>query len=221
MNRWPSLNDVHDKEQANGTDQQLQKTPDRQEEFYDISKVARVLDEQEFFGEAGPDTIICQRIWRNTAYLYGLVEATEETSASKVSGRKIGETPYVDWEKAQSGMGTANTKGKHPTAQPTKISLYNLVWIRDELLEKSWNVAFEDRTKIRKIWEVGTETVLVQTAIQLKGDVITRIFQQIAEKDPGNIMKVHQQSIQTAMGMWSNIIDAVIRFVEVVTRRAG
>ena len=214
LNRWALIGDAgagHDSHQA----------PDRKEEFYDISKSARVLDEQAFFGEAGPDKIICQRIWRNAAYLYGLVEATEEISASKKSGREISEIPYVDWENAQQGEDARGTGNNHPTAQPTKISLYNLVWVRDELLEMAWNVAFEDRAKIRKIWEVGTESVLVQTAIQLEGDVITRVSQQIAEKDPGNIMKVHQHSIETAMGMWSKIIDAVIRFVEVVSKKTG
>ena len=215
LDRWPSLDRLTDKDRAG------ERAPDRKEEFYDISKAARVLDEQAFFGEAGPSRIICQRIWRNAAYLYSLVEATEKTSASRESGRAIAPVPYIDWEHAQATEQRPGARSKIPEAQPTKLSLYNLVWIRDELLEKAWNVAFEDRAKIRKIWEVGTETVLVQTAIQLEGDVITRIAQQLADNDPGNIMKVHQQSIETAMGMWSSIIDAVIRFVEIVSRRAG
>lgn len=218
--RWPSLDRLSRNDQ-NSRDQAGERSPDRKEEFYDISKAARILDEQEFFGNAGPSRIICQRIWRNAAYLYGLVEATEKRSASRQSGRAIGTVPYVDWEHAQATEEHPGADAKTPEAQPTKLSLYNLVWIRDELLEEAWNVAFEDRGKIRKIWEVGTETVLVQTAIQLEGDVITRIAQQLADKDPGNIMKVHQQSIETAMGMWSSIIDAVIRFVDIVSRRAG
>jgi len=122
---------------------------------------------------------------------------------------------YKDWTDTQQNGNITPLK----SAKPTEISLYNLAWIRDEVLERAWDVAFEDRAKIRKIWEAGTETVLVQTAIQLEGDVVTRISRRVSSSDSGGIMKVLQQGIETSIAMWSKIIDAVARFVEVLGKK--
>ena len=194
--------------------QQSTNQPNRPNEFDYMAEFARQIEQHGYFGVAGDDRIICQRIWRNAAYLYSLIVEADNPTGGQAK-RPIKTVKYKDWTDTQQNGNITPLK----SAKPTEISLYNLAWIRDEVLERAWDVAFEDRAKIWKIWEVGTETVLVQTAIQLEGDVVTRISRRVSSSDSGGIMKVHQQGIETSIAMWSKIIDAVARFVEVLGKK--
>ena len=147
---------------------------------------------------------MCQRIWRNSAYLSNLTAKAEAVAAIKP-------VPFVDWlANPDAPPGSQLPAGE--AVLPTRIALENLVWIDDADLEVAWSAPFKDRAKIRKIWEVGVEVVLVQTAIQLEGDVITRISPRLTSgANIDDVMKIHQHSIETSMKMWSRIVDTVAR----------
>lgn len=83
-------------------------------------------------------------------------------------------------------------------------------------------ITARDLLIVRKIWEIGVDPVVAQSSIQLDGDVVTRISRQIAG-DPdraSQILMIHQQGIQTAIGNWKAIIEAASAVVSGLLGRA-
>jgi hypothetical protein len=63
---------------------------------------------------------------------------------------------------------------------------------------------------VRKIWDVGVEEVVAQTAIQLDGDVVSRLSPRVAY-DPERatqLLALHQQGVDTAVGNWRALFEA-------------
>jgi hypothetical protein len=76
------------------------------------------------------------------------------------------------------------------------------------------NVQLNQITTIRKIWEIGTETVLIQTVIQVEGDVITRITPQLIDDHAlsdirETLFNAHRSSIDVGLTHWKNLIGIV------------
>ena len=80
------------------------------------------------------------------------------------------------------------------------------------------NMQLSQITTVRKIWEIGTESVLIQTVIQAEGDVITRITpslidnRNIAEMREA-LLNVHKSSTDMGLTHWKNLIGVVIDLV--------
>ena len=68
--------------------------------------------------------------------------------------------------------------------------------------------------RLRKVWEVGTESVAMQTCIQIDGDVCTRLQPKYAKNDELStmIMTVHQQSVDVSFRMWKELMITVKEF---------
>jgi hypothetical protein len=68
---------------------------------------------------------------------------------------------------------------------------------------------------VHKAWDVGTEMVVMQTSLQVDGDVITRISPSIMSNDPdrygpvdpGFITTVHNSAVTTATAQWRSLFD--------------
>jgi len=68
---------------------------------------------------------------------------------------------------------------------------------------------------VHKAWDVGTETVIMQTSLQIDGDVITRVSPSMMSKDPeqygpvdpGFISLVHNNALATATAQWRSLFD--------------
>jgi hypothetical protein len=67
-------------------------------------------------------------------------------------------------------------------------------------------LAPEQITQIRKAWEIGTERIVMQTVIQIDGDVTTRLWQSFARNPNKTIMEIHNQSISISTEFWSNLV---------------
>lgn len=66
---------------------------------------------------------------------------------------------------------------------------------------------------VRKAWEIGTETVLFQSVIQIDGDVVTRLSPQIGSADRAFLSELHKGSVQTSMARWQAMFDLVCSLV--------
>ncbi len=68
---------------------------------------------------------------------------------------------------------------------------------------------------VHKAWDVGTELVIMQTSLQVDGDVITRLSPSLMSNDPdrfgpvdpGFISMVHNNALTTAMAQWRLLFD--------------
>lgn len=71
----------------------------------------------------------------------------------------------------------------------------------------------DELVTIRKVWEVGTETVVMQTVVQLDGDVVTRIQagRESAADEP--IHELQRQSVTNALQNWQFLGQTVATFM--------
>jgi hypothetical protein len=72
---------------------------------------------------------------------------------------------------------------------------------------------------IRKANEIGTQRVLLQTVVQVEGDItsyITTRFLHFPEKEQKMIKEVHESSIMTSIRMWQYLFQAVGRLAGTV-----
>jgi hypothetical protein len=71
---------------------------------------------------------------------------------------------------------------------------------------------------VRKVWEVGTEAVVMQTVAQLDGDVITRVQRARLGPDDKPVHDLHRDAVGNALKHWQFLVDTL---VQITTRAAG
>jgi hypothetical protein len=62
---------------------------------------------------------------------------------------------------------------------------------------------------IRKTWDVGTELVLVQSAIQVDGDLITRVSPAIDAAQREFLLTLHGASVKSAIAQWQTMFELI------------
>lgn len=69
----------------------------------------------------------------------------------------------------------------------------------------------EDYRIIRKAWEIGVEHVLVQTTVQLDGDVVTRISSQLlhehADEVRALVLSAHGRGVDIGLSHWRSLVQ--------------
>ena len=73
----------------------------------------------------------------------------------------------------------------------------------------------EQLVRLRKILEIGTETIAMQTCVQLDGDVVTRINPKYATNDnplTEQIQKIHGEGLQISIQRWQDIVTTISAF---------
>ncbi|MDQ3186836.1 MAG: hypothetical protein M3Q16_10370 [Pseudomonadota bacterium] len=70
---------------------------------------------------------------------------------------------------------------------------------------------------IRKVWEVGTEVIAVQTTIQVDGDVITRLNLNCMDEHP-NLLSYHNAGVTIALCHWKDLIAIAKELVMAIGR---
>lgn len=66
-----------------------------------------------------------------------------------------------------------------------------------------------DAVALRKIWEIGVQSIKMQTIIQLDGDVITYVQQSVLDKRTESILKIHAESVDISMQSWRFLVETV------------
>ena len=68
----------------------------------------------------------------------------------------------------------------------------------------------EELVVVRKTWELMLDEVMMQTTIQIDGDVVTRVRRGlITDPDGPTIMKIHDKSVTTSTAFWSKLVDTL------------
>jgi hypothetical protein len=63
--------------------------------------------------------------------------------------------------------------------------------------------------KLRKIWELGTETVVMQTVIQIDGDVVSRIQAGRDRAEDRILHEIHRSAVEVSFQHWSFLVKLV------------
>jgi len=72
------------------------------------------------------------------------------------------------------------------------------------------NIDMDDRAQIRKFWDIGVEKVVMQTAVQLDGDVLTRIQEKYVDSN-SPILPIHQMGVEVSLKCWTFLIESAIK----------
>ncbi|MCY4555350.1 MAG: hypothetical protein OXF79_02990 [Chloroflexi bacterium] len=74
-------------------------------------------------------------------------------------------------------------------------------------------------TRLRKIWELGTDQIIAQTTVHVDGDTVTRFRRGIEEAQRSYYLEIHNQSVQTAVSQWKTLFEAFAELVGGVANR--
>lgn len=74
------------------------------------------------------------------------------------------------------------------------------------------------QTLIRKIWDIGTDRILLQTVVQLDGDVVFRAGRGMTAESRRGLMEAHERAVTLSLGHWQALFDLVLGLI---SRRGG
>lgn len=153
-----------------------------------------ILAQAGALGVSAHDQVIVERIYRNSAHLVTILEPLcgdvgpgEPLAADACAGVFVPPPPD------NQNVWNTNREG-----------LYRL---REGIQEQT--LAPQDRVIIRKMWEVGTERVVMQSVIQLDGDVVTRVQDDRAGTDAATLHALHQQAVATSIETWQMLVQTL------------
>lgn len=131
--------------------------------------------------------LVLYRIARNAAELGRLVSSLE--AGARAPGGSDW-SPYAD--RGEEDVEEART-ARHPLPQLNP----------------------REATLLRKIWDVGTEHVVLQTIIQLDGDVVTRIEPGLVRSnDCELILAIHGESVRHSVQYWQFLVQTLQQFFQ-------
>ncbi|MCA8927685.1 MAG: hypothetical protein KDC18_06405 [Alphaproteobacteria bacterium] len=165
--------------------------------------------------------LIYNRIQQNSLTVLGILRRAQEARSG--AGPEM-DAKTIDGVLRQQAA-SAPDRRETDTTGPIPDVVYNkpadALWEMDRgKLDSAWNVSQADRAQIRKIWELGTEKVLIQTVIQIEGDVTNRISPGIVNR--GNqrdyVLEIHQRGVETSLNMWSSLVGVARDLVGALLR---
>ena len=102
------------------------------------------------------------------------------------------------------------TPGAAKPASHTQSELWNNDIEQDRInYINDLDLSTEDTLTIRKAMDIGIEEIVMQTIINIDGDVTTRIARSLADNPNQTILDIHDKSINTSIGIWSNLINTI------------
>jgi len=73
--------------------------------------------------------------------------------------------------------------------------------------------------RLRKIWELGTDSIIAQTLVHIDGDTVTRVHPGLDQETLTYYLNIHNQGIDTAVKQWRTLFDAFAALVGGVADR--
>ena len=121
----------------------------------------------------------------------------------------------VDFKEGGPGESTAMCN-MIPDNNPEKRFITNLLTRAEIELnqDKPLYLDPDQLALLRKIWEVGTTEIAMQTVVQLDGDVVTRILAKYADREFEILHRLHNQGVDTAIGFWKDLIGVLKDFFQ-------
>ena len=74
-------------------------------------------------------------------------------------------------------------------------------------------------TRLRKIWELGTDQIIAQTTVHIDGDTVTRFQRDVEESKRSYYLDIHNRSVHTAVNQWKILFEAFSTLAEGVANR--
>jgi hypothetical protein len=72
---------------------------------------------------------------------------------------------------------------------------------------------------IRKIWDIGVDSIVFQTVQQLDGDVIFRVRRSVDLSKRPALLEAHQQACNVAMSYWRTMFELIAALISGLANR--
>lgn len=76
------------------------------------------------------------------------------------------------------------------------------------------NVNSRDKVRIRRLFDLGTERIVLQTRFGIDGDVVTRIEEEFASKPHTVVVKLHEEHTNLSLSYWKSLVTTAVEFVK-------
>ncbi len=115
---------------------------------------------------------------------------------------------------------------KHPAHEPFPSQIISHIWnndlsVRDINRHDDIDLPPDQVTLVRKTWEIGIQQVLMQTVIQIDGDITCYISPELVayrESVRKTVLEMHQESTTMATKSWSVLFSTLGHLAETVFR---
>lgn len=106
---------------------------------------------------------------------------------------------------------------KDTTETPVGETLYtvNLPKYEDYIFE----LDVRERAKLKRMHDLGTEEVILQTRFGIDGDVVTRIEENFATRPRQMILDVHDKHTNLSLQYWDKLVNIVVDVVSGIFKR--
>jgi hypothetical protein len=84
---------------------------------------------------------------------------------------------------------------------------------RDSSTVQTLPLTSDEVVTVRKVWEIGVETVVMQTVVQLDGDIITRVQRGWEASANKSVHDLHQEAVGNALRHWQFLVQTVAQFL--------
>lgn len=102
-----------------------------------------------------------------------------------------------------------------PAFQASRAAGAESVTSSDKISDKNSARTYQpdEIVEIRKMWEIGTNTVLMQSVVQVDGDVVMRIRKGFESDAHASVHKLHGQAVDRALSHWEFLVKTLTSFV--------
>jgi hypothetical protein len=76
-----------------------------------------------------------------------------------------------------------------------------------------------ERAKLKRMYDLGTENVILQTRFGIDGDVVTRIEESFASRPRQTILDVHDKHTTLSLQYWDKLVNVVVDVVSGIFKR--
>ena len=152
---------------------------------------------------------ILERIQEQSSEIVGIFYQLKESVKDKIG--KIGGYSDVPEHVKREILEDMKNKGELKPVDPHRESeMWNNDIDRQRMNEiEDLSLTTEQITLIRKAWEIGTERIVLQTVIQIDGDVTTRISKHFSKNPDDAVLHIHNDSISTSTEFWSTLVKTL------------
>ena len=79
----------------------------------------------------------------------------------------------------------------------------------------------QDRAALSKAWELGADTVALQTIAMLDGDIITRVSEQYTGDAYAVVRQLHHEAVDISLTTWDRLATGIAAFFDGLLGRKG
>lgn len=72
--------------------------------------------------------------------------------------------------------------------------------------------------RLRKLWDIGTETIVAQTSISLGGDVVVRVSPMLTRPENQLLLAIHREAVATSTAYWKDLLATAVSLVSAGAR---